>query len=410
MTPKIEVLIVEDEEGKSERILAVVRGVGIVNAVVARDVAEATRFLRLAPRDVLVLDMQIPFRRAEEPRADGGLRLLEALKTDTALNVPDHIVGLTQHDGLVDSLAPSLERDLWFLIKYEANSDGWSERLERLLVHVVETKARRTVRPYSTNLAILTALHQVELEGVLAQWPELEAHSEDGDDTIYHKGVIGERTVIAASASQMGMAAATALAMKMIDTFRPEYLCMNGIAAGAKGRFGDILVATQGWDYGSGKLLQLGINNSVFCPAPERIPMDEALKSQLEWFRIRHKTICEDIHGEWLDSKPTIPTETPGLHFGPMASGAAVVADRSVIDRMLALEDRKLVGVDMESYGVILAGRQCRHPRPRVLIAKSTCDFGDREKDDRFQKFAAFTSAAFTRRLFTSGFFARTPG
>jgi len=38
-----------------------------------------------------------------------------------------------------------------------------------------------------------------------------------------------------------------------------------------------------------------------------------------------------------------------------------------------------------------------------VLIAKSVCDFGDVEKDDQYQRYAAHTSAAFVRDLFENG-------
>src|SRR5690606_25772505 len=79
-----------------------------------------------------------------------------------------------------------------------------------------------------------------------------------GDDTVYFRGEV-ERSgqkgrVIAAAAAEMGIAAATALATKVIIGFRPRYLFMAGIAAGVEGNAGDILIADESWDYGSGKI------------------------------------------------------------------------------------------------------------------------------------------------------------
>ncbi len=65
------------------------------------------------------------------------------------------------------------------------------------------------------------------------------------------------KSIIAATADQMGIAASSHLSTKMILYFKPQYLIMGGIAAGIKDRelgFGDIMVAEQSWDYGSGNV------------------------------------------------------------------------------------------------------------------------------------------------------------
>lgn len=57
--------------------------------------------------------------------------------------------------------------------------------------------------------------------------------------------------------------------------------------------------------------------------------------------------------------------------------------------------NRKLIGLEMETYGIFLAGRLCVEPRPIAISAKSVCDFGVPPKTDEFQRYAAFTSANF---------------
>jgi nucleoside phosphorylase len=55
----------------------------------------------------------------------------------------------------------------------------------------------------------------------------------------------------------------------------------------------------------------------------------------------------------------------------------------------------------MEAYGVFYAAEHARAPRPKVLLAKSVCDYADSGKADHWQKLAAFTSARFIHAFFT---------
>jgi hypothetical protein len=49
-----------------------------------------------------------------------------------------------------------------------------------------------------------------------------------------------------------------------IYTFRPRHLAVTGIAAGARGSFGDIVVSDQVWDYGIGKIAYARFGRSEF--------------------------------------------------------------------------------------------------------------------------------------------------
>ncbi|MBA2937013.1 hypothetical protein HZF08_01690 [Paenibacillus sp. CGMCC 1.16610] len=46
------------------------------------------------------------------------------------------------------------------------------------------------------------------------------------------------------------------LTTKLIKNFKPKYMSMVGIAAGKRGEgnYGDIIIPTEVWDYGSGKI------------------------------------------------------------------------------------------------------------------------------------------------------------
>jgi nucleoside phosphorylase len=189
----------------------------------------------------------------------------------------------------------------------------------------------------------------------------------------------------------MGMPASACLAMKIISHFRPKYLCMAGIAAGVIGAFGDILVADQAWDYGSGKICTTTDQNSEFAPSPNYLQLAPRLKEKVEYFRTHRKVFLSQIHDQW----PGDPTShILSLHIGPMASGAAVLENAAVIQGIVA-HNRKLIGVEMEAYSIFLACALAPSPRPLPLIAKSVCDFGTPPKTDVYQRYAAYTSATF---------------
>jgi len=190
----------------------------------------------------------------------------------------------------------------------------------------------------------------------------------------------------------MGMAASASLTMKMIVQFRPRFVAMVGIAAGVKGNYGDVLVASHCWDYGSGKHVRpTGKKGGLFQPAPSQLDLDPLMQARIQLFAMK-EAIPRDVHGRWRGegggSNPF------AVKIGPLASGAAVVADRAIVESILG-HNRKLIGLEMETYGVYMAARLCPTPRPFVISMKAVCDFGDSSKGDDYQAYAAFTSAQY---------------
>ena len=103
--------------------------------------------------------------------------------------------------------------------------------------------------------------------------------------------------------------------------------------------------------------------------------------------------LLEDIWSKWTRKKPK---NQPRLHIGPCASGAAVVADGKLIEEIKE-HSRKLMGIDMEVYGVMHAATNSTKPHPKAFSTKVVCDFGDEDKNDDFQEYAAYLSAEFLK-------------
>jgi nucleoside phosphorylase len=105
----------------------------------------------------------------------------------------------------------------------------------------------------------------------------------------------------------------------------------------------------------------------------------------------------KELHGAF----PCVSDTAPRMVIGLLASGAAVVQSPQIIDEILK-SSRKVIGLEMEAYGIFQAAHLARPPRPRVLVAKSVADFADNRKDDRWQEYASATSARFIYEFFTN--------
>jgi nucleoside phosphorylase/CheY-like chemotaxis protein len=390
----ITVLVVDDAPSKIDDIRA-----SVVDAILHEDVrvtvestvSDAIDSLSAHKYDVLILDINLPIRKGESARLDGGMKVLEAINQGGQIQKPSHIIGLTAYSNLQQQYSAVFEEGMWHLVTYSAASTDWAEGLKKKLMYIAESKL---VGGFQNDLCIIGALEVPELAAILklpADWNESPI---EGDDTRYYAGNFqrdgNALRVVAACCLDMGMPAATALAMKMIENFRPRYLAIVGIAAGISGNYGDVLIADQAFDYGSGKSKSSWFRGVIFEPAPVPILLSPLLKTKFGAFS-RRSNILDRIRRE--SPEEIVPWEL-GAKRGPIASGAAVLENWPLIQQ-IRRRDRKLVGIEMETYGVFVAARCCREPRPLAMSIKSICDFGDSKKNDDYQAYAAYTSARY---------------
>jgi len=112
-------------------------------------------------------------------------------------------------------------------------------------------------------------------------------------------------------------------------------------------------------------------------------------------FKARLKDICLDVSllaKIKQEARGKKPNDELRVHFGPLASGAAVVANEEVFNSLLN-QHRDLLGLEMEAYGVVSACKGSGKPRPLAVVMKSVCDYADKDKVDDYQEYAAHTSA-----------------
>ena len=393
----VEVLVVDDDANKRRKIAGCVvetLGQRHVSITEAETIVDAARLLEARKVDLLLLDLMLPTRVGEQARKEAGFALLKQIAAGgPRLKRPSYILGVTGFGEVLQEYRERFSEEGWQLIEYSPDSEEWMKSVRATLVHISQAK-EEVGDGFQTDVAIVTALKPIELEAVLrldANWTDVAIV---GDPTIYHRGTFKKGTkelsVVAAASTEMGMPAAACLTMKVINRFRPKLLAMAGIAAGIGPPFGDILVASQCWDYGSGKI-KTNDGDSIFAPIPNYLPVELEIKEKAQFFKMQRKSLLDAIRNRWQGNPASTPLD---LHVGPLASGAAVVESEDVLTAIKTVNS-KVIGLEMEAYAVYLSAQQAIAPRPKVFAAKSVCDFGKPPKTDEYQRYAAYTSANF---------------
>jgi len=253
------------------------------------------------------------------------------------------------------------------------------------------------------KIAIITALEK-ELNPLLSLI--IDGESRGNGVYTYHEGFLfnGDNriSVVAAHCHSMGMVATTGLTMDIIHKYKPEYLAMIGMAASLKARshhgYGDILIPSSILDYGSGKIVEDNGSGKSFLFEPYMLDLDAGLMNKLTNFK-RTQDVHRDIK-DLFGKVATTPNTELKLDIGVMASGSAVVASKGFSDEMITPQHRKIIGIDMEVYGMFHA---CRYNdtecKPKCFAMKSVVDYADNEKSDKFHDYACFVSANAIQRF-----------
>jgi nucleoside phosphorylase len=252
---------------------------------------------------------------------------------------------------------------------------------------------------FDYDVAIICALEQPEFAAIVRAFGGDGAWQEVGNRRfphVYRAATLQTSSgralrVVGTTATSMGLTAAAIATSHLVLQFRPRLVAMVGIAAGTRAgnkQYGDVLVADPSVDYNSGKVVQAdGIRE--FQPDPYPIGLNPRLRSVLLKFR-GNPPVFEVIKGKWKGRAPVQPNR---LHIGPVGAADQVIDDSS---RVLEIQKnwRKLIGVEMETYGVYRACHESPEPKPRVVSFKCVCDFAA-EKSDSWQEYAAFVAAEF---------------
>lgn len=397
----LRVLLVEDTEQKSEFIKTVIKqhtDADDYSIDVADDFITAKKCLLDVQYDIAIVDVQIPMRKGEGLDSIGGVKLIREIDGNIRIKRPRYIVGMSEFEQSISEVTADFSERVFGLIHYSRDSLVWKSQLAYTLKHARRSIAslRAETAPgaiVQTAILVVCALATPELEAVLKlplNW--VESVDEANCIVTYEAKISspsGEHNIIAAAALEAGMAATAALCGKLIHVYRPQFICMTGIAGGMKAEtnFGDVVFADFVWDYTNGKFAKEK-GRIVFLPEPKVIDADALVKSQ--FLRLsQNSVLLKEIQTNWTGIE--VKTDLK-LVFGPMFCGTSVVAHENVTKDLRGM-NRKLKGIDMESYSVFAAAKYAGKPEPIPIVIKGISDHADAKKGDAWHGYAAYTSA-----------------
>lgn len=242
------------------------------------------------------------------------------------------------------------------------------------------------------DFLIITAL-QDELDAVMLQLTE-SIKIQHGDFPTYYLAILKsdsgfnqEKLVVAVTLlGGMGNIPAAIRATQCIQRLSPRFVVFVGIAGGIKGKvyLGDVVVSNQVIYYEYAKATPSGSEPRMRDGAVDSLLLDRAMNYDGGWVSLIHA------------KRPTTPnsTQTPQVHFAPIASGEKVIADDEFV-RDLGRKHSRFYAIEMESFGVAAAAADS-DTRPGFIAVRGVSDYADDSKNDVWRKYAAETAAAFT--------------
>lgn len=396
----MKVLIVDDNVNKISEIKKVFE-TRKWEIQIATGTTETIQLIKKDEFDLLILDLVIPKRFGlDNPELKNSIDLLEELQRSTKIVRPKYIVGLTADIEAHGQGNPIFSSSFTEIIKFDFSTQEWRENLLSKIKTIEQSRPSYYKKSgYLYDYAIITALNSPEFDAVKQAFADYSLINVEGDNSTYYEAKLSNgQKLLLATDDKMGMVAMAQFTEKVIQTFRPRNICMTGIAAGVEGEInlGDIMVASESWNYESGKIVEGG-----FLPDYSSISIKQELCSKINKIT--------EMPMKLFGIKQGFPGESPkhdlAMKIGPIASGSAVVSDPAVLEKPKSMT-RKLLGLEMEIYGMYFACVNTSTPKPENFLAvKSVCDFANARKNDNYQTYAAYTSVVFLKFIIEEGVF-----
>jgi nucleoside phosphorylase/CheY-like chemotaxis protein len=402
----LKVLIVDDTQEKIVKIRGVLHGFvdNPDDVPICGCTRDALKECSSTRYDLVILDLFIPFRAGEVPSPENAKTFLKVIQTDEECVCPVFVIGITRMQDIGEYLS-FFESETISILWYAENDDSWKDKLRNRLTYLSGVKRKLgIVYDYDYDVAIINALqspeHEVMKSTLSENWDEISL--DDDKTTTYYGTTLRDKRgrvvrCISCYAPQMASIASSALTTKVILRFHPKYLFMTGVCAALKGNnvgFGDIMVASQIWDGMSGKYKDKNSKGTktemIFEPDYRQISLHPELQAILN--KMKENTgLLSSIKDGFKGKKPETPLK---IHIGPMTSVPAVIASEKKVAGLKA-HARKLIGLEMESYGLFYASEYTHKLRPIYTASfKSASDLADPDKTDIYQPYASYTSAS----------------
>lgn len=396
------ILIVDDSTSKIQSIESYLKSCGISEGDIdyAASVTEAKSYLKSKKYNILLVDLVLPIRAGQETSNASGIRLVEEICSRGRYYEPDIIVAISAYTDAASEFEGKFSKYTAKVINYSETNLNWQNDIDEILAECDRRSKKGTFKA-EFDISFICALEDEEYQLINVLKCQNDFYISPSG-LRYKKGTINIGDVAISYTvtciNSAGPVASSSHSTRVILDFHPRLLIMTGICAGIDERvqLGDILVALSAWDWQTGKFATVD-GSSIFKIEPNMIQCSDMAESTVIDFikqGYNGDIIKENWHGDMIRTAPM-------AFCGPIASGSSVVASKEKINEIKDNQHRKVIGLEMESYGLYYACRQSSHRPLDYLMIKGVSDRADLQKNDSFRHYASYTSAQFALQYIT---------
>ncbi|GAB3713865.1 phosphorylase family protein [Flavobacterium koreense] len=395
------VFIVDDDITKTTKIEEVLNRLSLKLRIIksSNSVDALNILLQEKIIDLLILDINLPVREGEFPKANGGLSILNQIIRRPETCNPTSIIGLTAHQDLKKITDKYFNKEGWIIVSYNTKLSDWEDVLTNKLIYLsnkIEMKTTHNV--LIPTIVILTA---IKPEYLAVRAHLVDIYDNDVNDTSYEIGTFQylEQDIAKVIIRECGPRNANAAqeTERAIQYFSPSCILFVGIAGSRKPndfKIGDVIFPIKIYSYEGGK----DMKNS-FSARPEMDSLTYALTEKAKKERLKNDW-KSFIKGEYKTD--------PKADLGIIASGDLLIEHYdSSIGKLLTKHYNDTSAVEMEGFGFAKAvskqGRESQNIMYGVIrgisdiIGNENLQNTDQDlRPDNAKDFASDSAAAFT--------------
>ena len=132
----------------------------------------------------------------------------------------------------------------------------------------------------------------------------------------------------------------------------------------------------------------MGEGGFVLSPDPRYISIDPRVRAV---FAGVDRELMYKLRTSWNRKGGKSINSDTNVHVGSLPSGAAVIQTEELVSDYIELHNRKMLGLDMETYAVYYAAENAP-TRPLFVSIKSVSDYANSKKNDDYQAYASYIS------------------
>lgn len=400
----IKVLIVDDLDSKIQSIRKVlVERCQIADDQIddANSISSGVNALAAKQYQLLVLDLVLPQFDGDQPEEKGGLSLLKDINDNPSVNLPVHIICLTEYAEIIKDNQKEFDQLLVSsVVKHEGDTDWVNQLAEsvnytiKLHNHLVDYYGNKDVYDMGVICALQEEFDQMLIAFGEGKWKTFQCDNlpYQFKTCIINTESMSDLHIIAACAGGAGMVPTSIISTIMYNTFHVKQLFMTGYTGGMMSNdigLGDILISTAVQNYPVGKVVDTEEGDVKLLKEMQQIPVNAQLINMVSDFvadvdvesKLNAKIKRQNLQVNERDNYKVECAPTVCVPF---------VLSSSIVQDELKKDNRKTLGIDMEGFALYYCAHQLSK---QALWIKGVSDMANKEKDDKYHKTCAFGSA-----------------